>query len=109
MNFNETNGICIGPELSRVFAEVILSAVDAEIVRRARTLGYRVGREFEYRRYVDDFNIFGVNSAVLSSITTIMEDCLGEYNLHLNEEKRATLRDPLLLRSRTLLMLLSAD
>lgn len=31
MNYNETNGILIGPEVSRIFSEIILQAVDAEV------------------------------------------------------------------------------
>jgi hypothetical protein len=31
MNYGETNGICIGPETSRIFAEIILSHTDSEI------------------------------------------------------------------------------
>ncbi|EXS67912.1 hypothetical protein BF95_26490 [Sphingobium sp. Ant17] len=33
MNYNETNGICVGPEISRVFAEIIFSEVDRRILR----------------------------------------------------------------------------
>lgn len=31
-NFNETNGICIGAEVSRIFAELILSEVDKRVI-----------------------------------------------------------------------------
>ena len=31
MNYNETNGIVIGPEFSRIFAEIILQRVDKEV------------------------------------------------------------------------------
>ncbi|QTO00445.1 RNA-directed DNA polymerase [Brucella sp. 458] len=96
MNFNETNGICIGPEVSRVFAEVILSAVDVEIVRRAQQRGLKNGREFEYRRYVDDFIIFSNEESTASTVTGIIEDCLAAYNLHLNEAKTTDFSRPFL-------------
>lgn len=96
MNFNETNGICIGPEASRIFAEVILSAVDAEVVYRARHRGLNNGREFEYRRYVDDYIIFSNDDSTISTMTGIIEDCLSEYNLHLNEAKTTDFSRPFL-------------
>lgn len=96
MNFNETNGICIGPELSRIFAEVILSAVDAEVASRAQQCDLKIGRDFEYRRYVDDFIIFSNDSLTILKVTSIIEDCLSSYNLHLNEAKTADFSRPFL-------------
>lgn len=87
MNFNETNGICIGPELSRVFAEVILSAIDIKVINRCKMHGLYIGKEFEYRRYVDDFIIFASDDRTIAALYSIIEDCLVEYNLHLNESK----------------------
>lgn len=87
MNYNETNGICIGPELSRVFAEIILSAIDAKIAQVARSKNLLIGRDFEYRRYVDDFILFSHSEDTATIITAIIEDCLSAYNLHLNEAK----------------------
>jgi hypothetical protein len=31
LNFNETNGIVIGPEFSRIFAEIILQKIDVNV------------------------------------------------------------------------------
>lgn len=87
MNYNETNGIAVGPELSRVFAEIILSAVDAEVTMKSRSRGFVVGRDFEYRRYVDDFILFCHSKDVAAEITSIIEDCLSDYNLHVNNAK----------------------
>lgn len=96
MNYNETNGICIGPELSRIFAEVILSAIDAEIVSRAQLKDLKVARDFEYRRYVDDYIVFANDDQTISAVTSIIEDCLGAYNLHLNEAKTTDFSRPFL-------------
>ena len=40
MNYNETNGIVIGPEFSRIFAEVILQQIDTSVERELLKLGY---------------------------------------------------------------------
>src|SRR5690606_30067946 len=47
MNHDETNGICVGPEASRIFAEVILSSVDACIQDRAIKFDLIAGRDYE--------------------------------------------------------------
>ncbi len=94
MNYNETNGICIGPEFSRIFAEIILAAVDARVEEQARKKSLLVGRDFEYRRYVDDFIIFANSASVLDEITGMIEDQLVGYNLHLNEAKTTDYERP---------------
>ena len=96
MNFNETNGICIGPEICRVFAEIILSSVDAEIEAQARKKSLIMGRDFEYRRYVDDFILFADTASALSDVSAIIEDQLLHFNLHLNEAKTADFERPFL-------------
>jgi len=94
LNYNETNGIAVGPELSRVFAEVILSAVDVQVTRKTRTRGLVVGRDFEYRRYVDDFILFCHSKEAAAEITSIIEDCLAAYNLHVNDAKTGDFARP---------------
>ncbi|MBB2828939.1 UNVERIFIED_ORG: hypothetical protein GGI65_005608 [Rhizobium esperanzae] len=96
MNFNETNGICVGPEISRVFAEIILSDADTRIEAEARSKSLIMGRDFEYRRYVDDFIVFANTTSTLNDVTSIIEDQLLHYNLHLNEAKTADFQRPFL-------------
>jgi hypothetical protein len=59
LNHKETNGIVIGPEFSRVFAEIILQSVDVELVTKLavrENLTHKV--DYEIFRYVDDFFVF---------------------------------------------------
>ena len=88
MNFNETNGIVIGPEFSRIFAEVILQYIDTEIETRALTeKGLRLKKDFEIYRYVDDYFIFYNDPKVLEDLQTIQVEALQEYKLRLGAEK----------------------
>lgn len=87
MNFNETNGICIGPEVSRIFAEIILQRIDADIVSQAKRHELISKVHFECRRYVDDYIVFSEDDEVSSKIKNIIADRLDAYNLHLNEQK----------------------
>src|SRR3546814_8933789 len=54
-NYNETNGIVVGPEFSRVFAEIILQRVDQKVIANLAVNGLVFNRDYEIRRYVDDF------------------------------------------------------
>lgn len=55
MNYNETNGIVIGPECSRIFAEVIMQYVDQMVEQQLLIKGYRNKVDYECYRYVDDY------------------------------------------------------
>ena len=39
-NYNETNGIVVGPEISRIFAEIILQQVDLNVLEKLNNLKY---------------------------------------------------------------------
>ena len=56
VNYNETNGIIVGPEISRIFAEIILQRIDVNVVNRLKQSPYllTLGRDYEVRRYIDD-------------------------------------------------------
>lgn len=86
-NYNETNGICIGPELSRIFAEIILQKVDLEIVKEAKSENIIIGRDFECKRYVDDYILFCRTEEIQKRLINITSHCLSQFNLHLNEQK----------------------
>ena len=59
LNQRETNGIVIGPEFSRIFAEIILQSVDAEVLTRLAKFSDLIHKkDYEIFRYVDDFFIF---------------------------------------------------
>ena len=87
MNYNETNGICIGPEVSRIFAETILQKIDEDVIEKSNFDGLRYKIDYECKRYVDDIIIFATNERVAAHIYANFEDCLGKFNLHFNELK----------------------
>lgn len=91
-NWGETHGIVIGPEFSRIFAEIILQRADARIRSNLRSQQ----REFEIRRYVDDFYIFANDQAILDSVEREVSGALGEFNLFLNAAKTETVVRPFL-------------
>ena len=87
-NYNETNGIVIGNEVSRIFAEVIMQATDLDVERELESdFNLRHGRDYSIRRYVDDFFIFGNSEKALELIISKIESKIRFYKLHLNEKK----------------------
>jgi hypothetical protein len=94
MNFNETNGICIGAEISRVFAEVILSECDKKTVEILEGRGLVYRKDYEFRRYVDDYFIFASDMAAANKVLAAVQLALAEFNLHLSAEKTHGLARP---------------
>jgi hypothetical protein len=68
INYNETNGILIGPELSRIFAEIILQAIDIDIIQDLYKDNYSIKKDYQIFRYVDDYFIFYNDERIFESI-----------------------------------------
>lgn len=84
-NYGETNGIVVGPEFSRIFAEIIFQDIDRRI---ERALHPRFNNsDYAIRRYVDDFFIFANSKDETETIEGIISSTLEEYKLFLNSGK----------------------
>lgn len=81
---NETNGIVVGPYTSRVFSEIILSAID-KILRE---------NGFVFKRYVDDYKFYFRSEEAANESVRIIEKILNQYNLNLNLAKTEIKRFP---------------
>jgi hypothetical protein len=85
-NYNETNGIVVGPEISRIFAEIILQQVDVNVLKKLEGQ-YKYGIDYEVRRYVDDYFVFSNDSKILETVKKEFQKELGFYKLYLNPTK----------------------
>ncbi|GET45925.1 hypothetical protein RCZ01_12270 [Capnocytophaga felis] len=94
MNYNETNGIVIGPECSRIFAEVIMQHVDQMVEQQLYEKGYRNKVDYECYRYVDDYFFFYNSEAVKVDAEQLFQMYLKEFKLSLSQEKSKTLERP---------------
>jgi hypothetical protein len=93
-NWAETNGILIGPELSRIFAEVILQDVDTKAAKfMERRRDHLLGR-FDVRRYVDDYFIFAANDVVAAEVAEVIAVELEAYHLSINPKKTTKFARP---------------
>lgn len=88
-NHGETNGILIGPEISRVFAEVILQRVDREVEFQLNSLDLERTIDYEIGRYVDDYFLYAKDAATSERIRDVLVTKLRNFNLHLNSAKES--------------------
>jgi hypothetical protein len=93
----ETHGILIGPEVSRIFAEIILQEVDVRVERvlRAGSRHLHHRRDYEIRRFVDDYFIFCSAEEDAKRIVTVLGDELKLFKMYLNDAKRKDELTPL--------------
>ncbi|PIE46665.1 MAG: hypothetical protein CSA42_07330 [Gammaproteobacteria bacterium] len=86
-NYRETNGIIIGPEVSRIFAEIILQKIDLNLADKMFQNKYQISKDYDFRRYVDDYFIFFRSEKVKTAFIKALESSLLEYKMYLNEAK----------------------
>jgi hypothetical protein len=96
-NYNETNGIVIGPEISRIFSEIIFQRIDARVASHSISeTGVATKIEFEVRRYVDDIYIFAKNDETAQKVFEIYTSELQKFNLYVNKTKTVKYSRPFL-------------
>ncbi|REC49188.1 hypothetical protein DRF62_19590, partial [Chryseobacterium piscium] len=86
-NYNETNGIVVGPEISRIFAEIILQQIDLNVLTKLNNLNLKFGIDYDVRRYVDDYFVFSNISETLELVKKTFQNELQFYKLYLNPNK----------------------
>jgi len=93
-NHNETNGIIIGPEVSRIFAEIIFQQIDVNVEKKLSGKKYKFNSDYVIKRYVDDYYIFSNNTELIDLIIQIIDEELEFYKLHINDSKTKLINAP---------------
>lgn len=94
-NNNETNGIPIGSEFSRIFSELIFQRIDLDIENKIKNkFSWSNNIDYKILRYVDDYVLYTHNEEQALEITKIISLNLNNYNLHLNNQKLIKLQRP---------------
>ena len=93
-NYNETNGIIIGWEISRIFSEVILQEIDRKVISLLEEKNLSFGNDYIFKRYVDDYFIYGNDVYKLEVIHSVLSSILHDFKLNLNENKFTKLTRP---------------
>lgn len=96
VNYGETNGIIIGPEFSRIFAELILQQIDYDVYNCLRESDIYHRKDYEVFRYVDDFFLFYNEESTKDKILELFSLKLREYKMSINNEKTFLYEKPII-------------
>lgn len=96
LNHKETNGIVIGPEFSRIFAEIILQSVDAELLKQLAKASLRHKVDYEIFRYVDDFFVFYNEDSTQLKVFETLQEVLRGKKLSINTAKIKHYKKPII-------------
>lgn len=97
INGKSSNGVIVGPEFSRMIAEILLQHIDKEILENLQIKGLSMPKDFRVFRYVDDIYIFANTPIITEAIVKTIVSTAQKYLLHLNELKYYTAETPVVL------------
>lgn len=94
VNARETNGIVIGPEFSRIFAEIILQYIDQKVEQELLEKGLRQKSSYECYRYVDDYFLFYNDEKDRNLFMGSLTKWLKEFKLQISPSKTEEFERP---------------
>lgn len=94
INNSTSNGILVGPEFSRMIAELLLQQIDIEVYEQLVRDNLKKNEDYQIFRYVDDLFIFANEKETIEKIIQIYEEKSGNYLLKLNEQKMEIVEIP---------------
>lgn len=94
VNARETNGIVIGPEFSRIFAEIILQYIDQKVEQELFGKELRQKSDYECYRYVDDYFLFFNDENVRNLFMGSLTKWLKKFKLQINPSKTEVYERP---------------
>lgn len=86
-NGDNSHGIVVGPEFSRIFAEIILQNIDIKIKKILIDKNLIEGRDYIIKRYVDDYFLFFNQQSTKDIIHKNIINVLEEFSLYSNDAK----------------------
>ena len=87
INARTSNGIVVGPEYSRMAAEILLQTIDEDVFSELLNQNYVAGENYNVFRYVDDVFIFAESEKIANEIMDLYSKASRKYLLRLNEAK----------------------
>ena len=87
INGRSSNGIVVGPEFSRMMAEILLEHIDSEISLALKKDNITHNIDYAAFRYVDDIFLFANQPQVLDQILVKYKTIGERYRLSINELK----------------------
>jgi hypothetical protein len=87
INNSISNGIVVGPEFSRMIAEILLQQIDFEVYNNLVELDFKYGADYYICRYVDDIYIFSNEEFNIDQIIQLYKQNSSKYQLKFNDLK----------------------
>lgn len=94
VNARETNGIVIGPEFSRIFAEIILQYIDQKVEQELLEKNLRQKSTYECYRYVDNYFLFYNDEKDKNLFMESLTKRLKEFKLQISPSKTEEFEKP---------------
>lgn len=94
VNARETNGIVIGPEFSRIFAEIILQYIDQKVEQELLKENLCLKSTYECYRYVDDYFLFYNDEKDRNLFMESLTKWLKEFKLQISPSKTEEFERP---------------
>jgi len=94
VNARETNGIVIGPEFSRIFAEIILQYIDQKVEQELFEKKLYQKSTYECYRYVDDYFLFYNDEKDRNLFMESLTRWLKEFKLQISPSKTEEFERP---------------
>lgn len=94
VNARETNGIVIGPEFSRIFAEIILQYIDQKVEQELLEKDLRQKSSYECYRYIDDYFLFYNDEKDRNLFMESLTKWLKEFKLQISPSKTEEFERP---------------
>ena len=94
VNARETNGIVIGPEFSRIFAEIILQYIDQKVEQELLEEKLCHKSNYECYRYVDDYFLFYNDEQDRNLFMESLTKWLKEFKLQISPSKTEEFERP---------------
>ncbi|MGP4070148.1 RNA-directed DNA polymerase [Halobacillus sp. B29] len=89
INGSKTNGIIVGPEISRLLAEFLFVHLDQKLGRNLRREGLIEDYNYKIFRFVDDYYIFANDKETQQLIKDELSNLINEFQLKINELKES--------------------
>lgn len=84
---NLNNGIIIGPEFSRIYAEIVLQRIDVDVEKILNEKGLSRKEDYLFYRYVDDGFLFFNTEQTKKQFLYTYRNVLARYGLRINKKK----------------------
>lgn len=96
MNYGETNGILIGSEVARIFAEILLQQIDKIVFDELYKDEVVYKRDYKVFRYVDDYFLFYSDDKFKNKILEKFSHHLKRHHLSISETKSYQYNRPII-------------